>query len=194
MRCCEGDACNVKRLRKIRGPCAGGRQAERRTRLPRQLGRSPPSRFRETPVQPGASRYTIRYTASSGRFCQARTSSSTASVTLEMRGRVLCLESYPPRITPFGPSISEPGSSPTTRARSLSATVRHPSLRSSKISADSALSGFDFPNPALRLFLRASASPRQISSSLESLENSHRLTFDIQLVTPGRGPFFVSST
>ena len=27
-----------------------------------------------------------------------------------------------------------------------------------------------------------------------SLENSHRLTFDIQLVMPGRGPFFVSST
>jgi hypothetical protein len=32
------------------------------------------------------------------------------------------------------------------------------------------------------------------SPRFPSLENSHRLTFDIQLVTPGIGPFFVSST
>src|ERR1017187_5052255 len=68
-----------------------------------------------------ASRYTIGYTASSGRFCQARTSSSTASVTLEMRvgltstpyissrcpwmSRVVMPRAYIDRILPSKPAM-----------------------------------------------------------------------------------------
>src|ERR1019366_3308486 len=67
------------------------------------------------------SRYTIGYTASSGLFCQARTSSSTASVTLEMRvgltstpyissrcpwmSRVVMPRAYIDRILPSKPAM-----------------------------------------------------------------------------------------
>jgi hypothetical protein len=50
----------------------------------------------------------------------------------------------------------------------ISAHVTYASLRSPWLSADSVVSGFDFLNSVLRIFLRASASPRQRHSRLGS--------------------------
>ena len=50
----------------------------------------------------------------------------------------------------------------------ISAHVTYASLRSPWLSADSVVSGFDLPNRVLRVFLRASASPRQRHSRLNS--------------------------